>query len=69
MEFGMFHEFQRLPGASDRRPSPIRFAQVDEAERLGLDAMWLAELHFNPERSVLASPLILAPRSPRARRA
>src|SRR5205814_6205695 len=36
------------------------FAQVDAAERMGLDAMWLAELHFNPERSVLASPLILA---------
>jgi alkanesulfonate monooxygenase SsuD/methylene tetrahydromethanopterin reductase-like flavin-dependent oxidoreductase (luciferase family) len=27
---------------------------------MGLDAMWLAELHFAPERSVLASPLILA---------
>src|SRR4051794_30238809 len=60
MEFGMFHEFQRLPGASDASAFADSFAQVDEAERLGLDAMWLAELHFNPERSVLASPLILA---------
>jgi alkanesulfonate monooxygenase SsuD/methylene tetrahydromethanopterin reductase-like flavin-dependent oxidoreductase (luciferase family) len=60
MEFGMFHEFQRLPGASDAHAFADSFAQVDEAERLGLDAMWLAELHFNPERSVLASPLILA---------
>jgi alkanesulfonate monooxygenase SsuD/methylene tetrahydromethanopterin reductase-like flavin-dependent oxidoreductase (luciferase family) len=60
MEFGMFHEFQRLPGASDASAFADSFAQVDEAERLGLDAMWLAELHFNPERSVLASPMILA---------
>jgi len=60
MEFGMFHEFQRLPGASEPSAFADSLAQVDEAERLGLDAMWLAELHFNPERSVLASPLILA---------
>lgn len=60
MEFGMFHEFQRLPGASDASAFADSFAQVDAAERMGLDAMWLAELHFNPERSVLASPLILA---------
>jgi alkanesulfonate monooxygenase SsuD/methylene tetrahydromethanopterin reductase-like flavin-dependent oxidoreductase (luciferase family) len=60
MEFGMFHEFQRLPGASDAAAFADSFAQVDAAERMGLDAMWLAELHFNPERSVLASPLILA---------
>jgi alkanesulfonate monooxygenase SsuD/methylene tetrahydromethanopterin reductase-like flavin-dependent oxidoreductase (luciferase family) len=60
MEFGMFHEFQRLPGASEPSAFADSFAQVDAAERLGLDAMWLAELHFAPERSVLASPMILA---------
>lgn len=60
MEFGMFHEFQRLPGATDAHAFADSFAQIDEAERLGLDAMWLAELHFNPERSVLGAPLILA---------
>lgn len=60
MEFGMFHEFQRLPGASEASAFADSFAQVDAAERMGLDAMWLAELHFNPERSVLAAPLLLA---------
>jgi alkanesulfonate monooxygenase SsuD/methylene tetrahydromethanopterin reductase-like flavin-dependent oxidoreductase (luciferase family) len=60
MEFGMFHEFQRLPGATDASAFADSFAQVDAAERMGLDAMWLAELHFNPERSVLAAPLVLA---------
>src|SRR5262249_27268776 len=60
MEFGMFHEFQRLPGASEPSAFADSFAQIDAAEKLGLDAMWLAELHFAPERSVLASPMILA---------
>src|SRR5260221_8712273 len=60
MEFGMFHDFQRLPGVREAEAFAQSFAQVDAAERLGLDAMWLAELHFAPERSVLASPLILA---------
>lgn len=60
MEFGMFHEFQALPGESPAQSFANSFAQVDAAERWGLDAMWLAELHFAPERSVLSSPLILA---------
>src|SRR5471030_1457356 len=60
MEFGLFHEFQQAPGEGPARAFAQSFEQVDAAERMGLDAMWLAELHFNPERSVLASPLILA---------
>lgn len=60
MEFGMFHEFQALPDESAAQSFANSLAQVDAAERWGLDAMWLAELHFAPERSVLASPLILA---------
>jgi alkanesulfonate monooxygenase SsuD/methylene tetrahydromethanopterin reductase-like flavin-dependent oxidoreductase (luciferase family) len=60
MEFGMFHEFQRLPGATEAAAFADSFAQIDAAERMGLDAMWLAELHFAPERSVLAAPMILS---------
>src|SRR5271170_7117821 len=60
MEFGMFHEFQCPPGASAAQAFAQSFEQVDAAERWGLVAMWLAELHFAPERSVLSSPLILA---------
>src|SRR5437762_11552911 len=59
-EFGMFHEFQRTAGASDEQAFATSFEQVDAAERWGLDAMWLAELHVAPERSVLAAPLTLA---------
>jgi alkanesulfonate monooxygenase SsuD/methylene tetrahydromethanopterin reductase-like flavin-dependent oxidoreductase (luciferase family) len=60
MEFGLFHEFQWPPGASAAAAFAQSFAQIDAAEAWGLDAMWLAELHFAPERSVLASPLVLA---------
>jgi alkanesulfonate monooxygenase SsuD/methylene tetrahydromethanopterin reductase-like flavin-dependent oxidoreductase (luciferase family) len=60
MEFGMFHEFQRVPGQTEEAAFADSFEQVDAAERYGLDVMWLAELHTAPERSVLASPLMLA---------
>ena len=60
MEFGMFHEFPSLPGRSESEAFDEAFAQVDAAERWGLEAMWLAELHFEPDRSYLASPLAVA---------
>jgi alkanesulfonate monooxygenase SsuD/methylene tetrahydromethanopterin reductase-like flavin-dependent oxidoreductase (luciferase family) len=60
MEFGMFHEFPSLPGRSESEAFDEAMAQVDAAERLGLDVMWLAELHFEPRRSVLSAPLSIA---------
>src|SRR6516162_11135498 len=60
MEFGLFHEFQKSHDTSEEDAFSQSFALVDAAEQWGLDAMWLAELHFAPDRSVLASPLILA---------
>ena len=59
-EFGMFHEFQRPAGMSDEAAFATSFEQVDAAERWGLDAMWLAEIHIAPERSVLSAPLTMA---------
>ena len=59
-EFGMFHEFQRTAGMSEADAFSISFEQVDAAERWGLDAMWLAEIHVAPERSVCSAPLTLA---------
>jgi alkanesulfonate monooxygenase SsuD/methylene tetrahydromethanopterin reductase-like flavin-dependent oxidoreductase (luciferase family) len=59
-EFGMFHEFQRASGVSEEQAFATSFEQVDAAERWGLDAMWLAEIHIAPERSVLSAPLTLA---------
>src|SRR5690242_5332567 len=59
-EFGMFHEFQRTVGMTEEDAFSISFEQVDAAERWGLDAMWLAEIHVAPERSVCSAPLTLA---------
>jgi alkanesulfonate monooxygenase SsuD/methylene tetrahydromethanopterin reductase-like flavin-dependent oxidoreductase (luciferase family) len=60
MEFGMFHEFPSLPGRSESEAFDEAMDQVDAAERLGLDVMWLAELHFEPRRSLLSAPLTIA---------
>ena len=59
-EFGLFHEFQRRAGQDDAEAFAQSFAQVDAAERWGLDVLWLAELHFVPDRSVASAPLVLA---------
>src|SRR5246500_3406682 len=59
-EFGMFHAFQCPAGPSQPEAFAESFEQVEAAERWGLDAMWLAEIHMAPERSVCASPLTIA---------
>jgi len=56
----MFHQFPALPGRSQREAFEEAFAQIDAAERWGLDVMWLAELHFDPQRSLLSAPLSIA---------
>ena len=47
--------------ASDQ-PAAFResFAQVDAAEESGFHSIWLAERHFQPQRSVLSSPIVVA---------
>jgi alkanesulfonate monooxygenase SsuD/methylene tetrahydromethanopterin reductase-like flavin-dependent oxidoreductase (luciferase family) len=60
VEFGIFHEFERPHGMSEAQAFDNAFDLVEVAERGGLDAVWLAELHFSPTRSVLASPMLLA---------
>lgn len=60
MEFGSFMEFHLREGGSQAQAFEESFAQVDMAEELGLDAVWLAESHFNPVRAVVSSPLIVA---------
>jgi alkanesulfonate monooxygenase SsuD/methylene tetrahydromethanopterin reductase-like flavin-dependent oxidoreductase (luciferase family) len=60
MEFGIFHEFQCLKGQSHADAFAQSFEQIDAAERWGLDVLWLAELHVDPNRSVASAPLTLA---------
>ena len=60
MEFGVYHEFPSLAGRPDSVAFHEAFELVDAADAWGLDVMWLAELHFDPARSILSSPLCVA---------
>lgn len=60
MDFGVYHEFPSLAGQPDTVAFEGAFDLVEAADVWGLDIMWLAELHFDPERSVLSAPLCVA---------
>ena len=60
MHFGAFMEFGSRTGVSEAQAFKEGFRMVDAAEEMGLDGVWLAELHFNPTRSVLSSPIVVA---------
>ncbi|MCH2517276.1 MAG: LLM class flavin-dependent oxidoreductase [Dehalococcoidia bacterium] len=60
MEFGVFYQ---LPCSEDQSPSQRysdTIAQSQLADELGFDSVWLAELHFNPEFSIMPAPLLVA---------
>ena len=59
-ELGMFEEFWRRKAQTEEGAFRDAFAQIDAGERYGLDVCWLAELHVNPDRSVLSAPLNIA---------
>jgi alkanesulfonate monooxygenase SsuD/methylene tetrahydromethanopterin reductase-like flavin-dependent oxidoreductase (luciferase family) len=60
MEFGIFHEFYSTQSASQAEAFAQSFAQIEAAERWGLDVLWLAEIHMNPQRSLVSAPLTVA---------
>ncbi len=60
MEFGLFTEFQCPAGMSEATAFQESMAQMTAAEVFGFDAVWLAEIHFQKDRSVLSSPLVVA---------
>ena len=60
MDFGMFTDFHIRPHMTQAEAFEESFNQVEAAEHLGMDAVWLAEHHFSPDRSVLASPIVIA---------
>jgi alkanesulfonate monooxygenase SsuD/methylene tetrahydromethanopterin reductase-like flavin-dependent oxidoreductase (luciferase family) len=60
MEFGIFHEFLTMQRGSQAEAFAQSFAQIEAAERWGLDVVWLAEIHMNPSRSLLSAPLTVA---------
>jgi alkanesulfonate monooxygenase SsuD/methylene tetrahydromethanopterin reductase-like flavin-dependent oxidoreductase (luciferase family) len=60
MEFGTFMEFPPVSGGREYAAFDRALAEAEMAEAWGLDAIWLAELHGAPERSVLAAPMTVA---------
>jgi alkanesulfonate monooxygenase SsuD/methylene tetrahydromethanopterin reductase-like flavin-dependent oxidoreductase (luciferase family) len=60
MDFGMFTDFHIRQGMTQAEAFAESFTQVEAAEKLGMDSVWLAEHHFSPDRSVLASPIVIA---------
>src|ERR671935_1026622 len=60
MDFGIFLDFVRRPGGTQEETFKESFDLVDLAEAAGLDTVWLGEMHFNPNRSVLSAPIIVA---------
>src|SRR5262249_3684481 len=60
MEFGTFMEFPPLTGAGEAAAFDQALGEVASADEWGLDAVWLAELHGAPERSVLSAPMMVA---------
>lgn len=60
MEFGIFHEFLAAGTSSQSEAFAQSFAQIEAAERWGLDVVFLAEIHMNPTRCLSTAPLTLA---------
>ncbi|MDA0263522.1 MAG: LLM class flavin-dependent oxidoreductase [Chloroflexi bacterium] len=58
MEFGMFLEFPVQDGGTEKDAFDDSMHLVNEAEKLGVDSLWLAEYHFNPGR-VMAAPITI----------
>ena len=59
MEFGLFFDFDIRKGDTQTETFERCFRQVEASEEMGVDSIWLAEVHFSPY-SVLSSPLIVA---------
>ena len=60
MNFGMFTDFHIGDNKTQAEAFDESFSQIDDAEAMGFDTVWLAEHHFSPERAVLASPMVIA---------
>jgi alkanesulfonate monooxygenase SsuD/methylene tetrahydromethanopterin reductase-like flavin-dependent oxidoreductase (luciferase family) len=59
MHFGIFVEEMRQ-GLSQTAAFHEAFETAERAEALGVDCVWLGEIHFNPVRSVISASLQVA---------
>src|SRR5438477_889684 len=69
MRFGFFDQLPCAPGYTERQRYHDLIAQIELGDTLGLDTVWLGELHFSRAFSILADPLmVLAAAAQRTRR-
>ncbi len=69
VKLSLFSEVQCPPAASPERRLDELLEQAELADRLGYHALWLSEIHFQPEFSALAAPyVVLGAVSQRTRR-
>ncbi|MGH7055592.1 MAG: LLM class flavin-dependent oxidoreductase, partial [Stellaceae bacterium] len=60
LEFGVYHEFHHRPDETPAQAFQTALAQIETADRWGLDAIWLAEIHQQARRSPLSVPMTVA---------
>lgn len=60
MNFGFLTECYVREGKPQTQAFADTFAQIDAAEALGIDSVWMVEQHFRPWASILASPMVMA---------
>lgn len=69
MKISLFTEVQCPEGASPGERLNDLLKQAERADSLGYDGLWIAEIHFQPEFSVLSAPYpVLAAISQRTQR-
>ncbi|MGH7835193.1 MAG: LLM class flavin-dependent oxidoreductase, partial [Candidatus Binatia bacterium] len=59
MKFSLFTEVQCAAGSSPVRRLDEFLDQAELADKLGYRGFWIAELHFQPEFSVLSAPYVV----------
>jgi alkanesulfonate monooxygenase SsuD/methylene tetrahydromethanopterin reductase-like flavin-dependent oxidoreductase (luciferase family) len=59
VKLSLFTEVQCPPAASPARRLDELLEQAEAADRLGYAGLWLSEIHFQPEFSVLAAPYVV----------
>ena len=60
MEVGVYHEFHCRPDQTQAAAFEEALDQIEAADRWGLDAIWLAEIHQQARRSVMSAPMTVA---------
>src|SRR6516162_1372455 len=61
MEIGVYHEFHCRPDPASSEAFEEALAQIEAADRWGLAAIWLAEIHQQPRRIKIGTGVEVLP--------